>query len=403
MDSTASLTIEPMNTARLAQDNPARIASAIALGTIGTMIFLVLPGLLGSIVDGTQITVQQAGIVIAGDLLGLGIAIALLSFYTHRLNWRFIAVLGLSIVVSGNLLCTQFDTFAPVFIIRFIVGMGEGMLTALMYALLGQTSNPDRNFALYLVVEMIFGALYLWFIPDLALQIGVHIAYIALAVLSVAGFGFLAHIPAGKTENSASGNQDAGGNRGVMGWAVLGLAANFCFFAGLCATWGYIDRIGVAADIDVATIGKALSFSLMGSLTGAGISAIAGVRFGRAFPITLGVLVCACCLWVLSSGFGLLSYFLVVYFYCLGWSGCHPYLTGFMSTFRGSTLVVATAAAQTLGMGTGPMLGALAVTEVDFTGAYLISFGLLLAAYLAMMLLCKKLAAKREPVSPAVL
>jgi len=104
-------------------------------------------------------------------------------------------------------------------------------------------------------------------------------------------------------------------------------------------------------------------------------------RYGRAVPLTIGIVGGAATLYFLVGRFSATTYLVAVSIYNLAWNFTHPYLLGAMASFdRHGRVVVYAVAMQMLGLAVGPSLAASVIQEGIYMNVNLLGGALFLAS-----------------------
>ena len=268
-------------------DRPSAIVSVTVLGVVGSIVFLLLPLLLGAFAENLSLDARQVGFLASADMAGFFIAAAVATLWVRRANWRRVVALAAALLVVCHSLSGFLESLTPLLLVRGTAGFAGGTLMSIALTSLGDTRNPDRFFALFISGQLSLGALALWRMPGLIAAYGLRGVFIALAVVTAAAALCIPWIPkrGQPRESAARGSSRATSIRpGVT--ALLGCLA---FNTGIMAVWAYMERIGNAAGLEPSVIGGALSLSLLAGLFGALVAAALVDRFGRVLPIAASV------------------------------------------------------------------------------------------------------------------
>ena len=183
-------------------NSTAAILSAMALGTLGVLSFIVQPALVQGFVTHLNLSEPEAVNLAGIEMLGVAISTILLALPRAPFNWRSALGLGLVLAILGNIASALLVGSPQLWIARFLAGLGHGAIISLSFTFVGLTARVDRNIALYLVALLSYGAVGLWGMPGLLDRIGVAGLFATFAFLLTAGFATLRHVPA---SNSARG------------------------------------------------------------------------------------------------------------------------------------------------------------------------------------------------------
>ena len=135
---------------------------SIVTGVMGNSVIYLIPLLVGAMVSDRGFSDQQAGLMASADLTGYAVATFVTALLLDRFNWRRMALFAVGILIAANVGTTfvyQAGLFAAV---RFLSGLGGGVLAAIATVSLGQTDKPDRNYGLLFAGSLLFGTAGLW-------------------------------------------------------------------------------------------------------------------------------------------------------------------------------------------------------------------------------------------------
>ena len=362
------------------------IAATMFMAVVASSFLLFLPVLVGGL-SGFGLTSSQISVIAAADLGGISLCSLAAAYWINRVSWQHAALVGLLLIIAGNVACYWVQDFSGLAMLRFAVGIGEGVLMPINLACLARTKVPDRNFGIFIVLQTIHAMIGLALIPYLVAFSGVGATFILMAGLALVVLPMLRWLPdsLANSKNDTDIEQTTTALR-LNGKALLTLGAIFFFFAVQSGIWTYIDRIGDAAGISAETIGTALAAGafagLIGALTAAGIAS----KFGRAIPLTLTAVLQAVAIVLMRDHPQIAAFFLASALFQFFWNFGIPYQMGVMSRADpAGRYVVLVTAVTGIGFTVGPLLGA-ALMEQGGTNVFLYTEALLCAVSLALIL-----------------
>jgi len=362
------------------------IAATMFMAVVASSFLLFLPVLVGGL-SGFGLTSSQISVIAAADLGGISLCSLAAAYWINRVSWQHAALVGLLLIIAGNVACYWVQDFSGLAMLRFAVGIGEGVLMPINLACLARTKVPDRNFGIFIVLQTIHAMIGLALIPYLVAFSGVGATFILMAGLALVVLPMLRWLPdsLANSKNDTDIEQTTTALR-LNGKALLTLAAIFFFFAVQSGIWTYIERIGDAAGISAETIGTALAAGafagLIGALTAAGIAS----KFGRAIPLTLTAVLQAVAIVLMRDHPQIAAFFLASALFQFFWNFGIPYQMGVMSRADpAGRYVVLVTAVTGIGFTVGPLLGA-ALMEQGGTNVFLYTEALLCAVSLALIL-----------------
>jgi predicted MFS family arabinose efflux permease len=333
-----------------------RLIAAILVGVIGPEVFIVQPGFVQGLVQNLGFDDQSAGYAASIEVWGITATTLVMTFFSHRFNWRKVVTASLLLVAVANAACIGIHDKEAFVALRFVAGVGSGSLISLSFTAVGLTENPDRNFGYLIMWVLLYGAVVLYFMPAAYALSGMTGMLLFFAAFPLVALPLVKAFPA-SGEAAAAVEADAVNLSGSL--KTLALLAMFAYFVAQGVAWAYLFLIGTAGGLTEQQVATGLTLSQVAGVAGALLPAIIGHRLGRWRPLTVGILGGAFCLLFLIGRFEYLPFAFWVCLYNFFWNMTHPFLLGSMASFdRRGRVVVLAVAAQMLGLAIGPALGA---------------------------------------------
>lgn len=361
------------------------IAATMTMAVVASSFLLFLPILVGGL-SGFGLTSGEISVIAAADLGGISLCSLAAAFWINRVSWRNAALLGLLLIVAGNIACYSVQDFSSLAALRFVVGIGEGILMPINLACLARTKTPDRNFAIFIVAQTVHAMIGLALLPYLVTAAGVSATFIVMAGLALLILPMLRWLPRNLTESEGDGHAETIAKLSRLnGKAMLTLGAIFFFFAVQSGIWTYIERIGDAAGISAETIGTALAAGAFAGLIGALAAAGFANKFGRAIPLVLTAALQAVAIVLMLNHPQIAAFFVASALFQFFWNFGIPYQMGVMSRADpAGTYIVLVTAVTGIGFTVGPLFGA-AMIELGGTNGFLLAEAVLCAVSLALI------------------
>lgn len=356
-----------------------RLAPALVVGVMGNTGIYLIPLLVGAMVSDRGFTDQQAGLVASADLAGYAVMTFLTAVFLIDRDWRRLALAGVGIMFVANLLSTTVASAGAFAAVRFLSGMGAGILAAIATVSLGRTAHPDRSYGLLFASCLLFGTAGLWGLPLLLERTGLNGAYVFIAALAIVT-GFVsrwirqsAPVPADPSPGAAS--------RGSPFAAVPILLAITLFWAHQNALYAYMERIGSASGLSAQFIGFTLGLANLTGFVGATLVAWLGTRFGRLLPLLALTVVQLACVWMLSGTVHSTGYLVAIGVISLSWNIVNPIQIGILASVdqRGRWLALSSTVIGA-GLAIGPALGAAALGRGGYSSVLWLVAGLAVAS-----------------------
>ena len=365
-------------------NSPRSLFAAIYLGVIGAAVFIVQPGFIQGLVQLYGFSEQQAGYTASAEVWGIALTTVTMALGGHRLSWLRILRCSIVIFALGNLLSLVTRDVIAFSFLRFLTGIGAGGLISLSFTIIGITRLPDRNFGYLIMGVLTYGALGLWALPTALDTVGMTGLIVFFALFAASGWACLPHMP-DSGEEHLQVEEDAVDLAGIF--RLFAIAAMFTYFFAQGVIWAYLFLIGVNGGVSEQGVANGLMLSQFLGIGGAFVAAMAGRRFGRIIPLTIGILGGALVLVYLYGQFTALVYAVTVCVYNFAWNMSHPFLLAGMASFdRHGRVVVYAVAAQMLGLAVGPAFAASLLGEGDYSRVINAGIGLFLLSYLLILI-----------------
>jgi predicted MFS family arabinose efflux permease len=357
--------------------------SVFLVGVIAPEVFIVQPGFVQGLVVHVGFDDQGAGYTASAEMFGLAATTILMTFIAHRVNWRTVMLGSLIVMFLANAMCTLTTDLNTFVALRFIAGLGAGSLVSLSFAIVGLTSNPDRNFGLLIMWVLTYGALVLWAMPSVYASAGMGGALWFFALFPLVAVPFIKHLP--KSGESVAQVEEDAVNL-TAGMKALALVAMLAYFMAQGVVWAYLFLIGLSGGLTEQAVANGLTLSQFAGIAGAMLAAVMAHRFGRSLPLTVGILGGALCLYFLVGSFEFLAFAVAVCVYNFAWNMTHPFLLAAMASFdRRGRVVVYAVAMQMVGLAIGPGLAASVIAEGDYINVNWLGAGLFVASLVLIL------------------
>lgn len=341
-------------------DRPVAILATMVFGVIGSIVFLLLPILIGAFTEELGLGTTQVGWLGSADMIGMFAAAVVATAWIRRSDWRragFIAGLAL---LACHVLSGWVVHYPSLFVIRMVAGFAGGSMMSIALTCLGDGRNPDRYFALFISGQLGLGAIGLALLPKVLAAFGLGGAFLALALLVAIATAAIPFIPRSGRFPAPENLRAIPLKRMIPGGVAL--LACFLFDLGVMMVWAYAERMGDAAGLEPGFIGNALAGSLLAALAGSLLAAAMGARFGRVLPLFVTLVLQAVALWLLGGELTQRGFFAGVMLFAFAWNFPVAFqLAITVSVDVSGRLVVLFLSAVKLGYAAAPALAALLI------------------------------------------
>ena len=348
------------------------------IGSVALMPLLVLPAMVGVLVDNAGMSESSAGWSASVHFLASAVVGLLMALRVHHVNLRQVATYALVFAVIADLASalTAGETMA-FFAARLVAGFMLGATYVASVSSFARFDGYERGFGLFVTLQFIISGLGLYVVPVYADELGATGLFGLFAALD--GFALLLarFLPSENASREARG--DSGSELKILLttsaiFAIIGFAL---FEAANNAQFTYIERFGVAIDISDQRIGIALLIASLIGIPGAFSIVVFGQRFGTLGPLVFGMAIAVAGLLVLinSESYG-------AYLFgscCMGfsWAFCLPFIQSLLATIdRKGSAIAAGTSFSTFGSALGPGIAAIVVAGGNYAKVFMLSIGL---------------------------
>ena len=376
-------------------DSLPRLAYVNALFIIGTIGTLITPAML----DGwAQLhwSATRLGAVAAIELAGLAAGSLSGLYWQRRWRWRPVALASILVAIAGNAACVAVKDFAGVCVLRALVGVSGGLLTALYSAVLANSRSPGRVIAVTTFIQIGVEAAFMFSAASVFERLGSSGLFVVMAVLFIMLIPFLALLPAKWPAAATDDPREPEGPQ--RSWRAYPLLLSFIPFivvqAGVYTFLGEFGRL--AANLSVEATLHAIGISVVLSSLGSIAAYWLNDRIGFRLPIGGAVLLMTGMLFGMTLGSRSAALFL---FYIsllqIGWIFLNCYLYSALIDAN-NLLVPAATPSSALGSVVGASAMGYVLDHGGMIGSLTLTVGsMLLTALLTMPFLRSR---PRQPV-----
>jgi len=372
-----------------------------AVYPLGPAALILMPMLVGGVIDDLGFSEQQAGFIASLEGMGLVLAALAAALWIRRISWTHALAAGCIATALLNAVTANLDDYTLFLFVRFLAGFAGGSVFALTVAALGDNRHPDRAFGIAQVVQgaMMFFA-FATAAPILAHR-GVSGLYYLLACAALAMLVTLPRFPCAGAPRAIPGSDGLPiPNYNRLIW--VGLIGSLLFFSNIFGFWAYIERIGQASGLATETIGLALGVSQFAAIVGAGAAAVASDRYGRVAPLALALVGQLLVLWLLVGRLTPLSFYLGAGLFQALFVLANSYQLGVISKIdiHGQYMVLVTGF-QGLGAAVGPGIAATLIAGGDYSRINQMAATFCLVSILMFFFIIYRTRHLRSPVAEA--
>ena len=358
------------------------------IGTVTLMPLLVLPAMVGVLVDNAAMSDSSAGYSAAANFLASAIVGLILAVRIHRLNLRQLSTYALVVAIAADVASAlSVGDSLLFFVSRAAAGFALGAAYVASVAAFARYDEYERGYGLFVMLQFIISGLGLYIVPVFADDLGGKGLFMMFAAADVLALFLVRFLP---TNSAAENSDDTSESEFAVLFkisALLAIVGFAVFEAANNAQFAFIERFGVSLTISDHQIGIALMIASLIGIPGAFLVVLIGGRFGTLSPLIVGIAIAFVGLFLLINADNYAWY--LVGGCCMGfsWAFCLPFIQSLLAAIdrRGSAIAAGSAFA-TFGSAAGPGLASIVVVGGRYVDVFLLSIALFAIAVVLFVL-----------------
>lgn len=353
-------------------DRPEARLSAVVLNVALVFPYPVMPLLIGGAADARGYEDSQLGLISAAFMGGFALVNLLGILWVRRYDWKALTKLA-SIAAALSLAVPIFlPGFGILLGALFIAGIAGGMVVGLTLASLGDTREPEVNFAWAWVLQMVVGITVSYSLPRLvAAEQMLNVTLGFLACFALIAMPFIRWLPRTGRKSASATSSTSSVAPSSASIVLVGLMVIVLVFIAEGGVWTFFERIGNAKGFGREFIGTVIATQFIGATIGSLSAALTGTRFGRVGPVTVAVTGCIVSVVIFQLGTGSAAFLIGGFLYGWAWNYGSPYRMALVAdadvTGRFVTMIPAM---QAMGAAIGPALAGFVIVGGSFLYVY---------------------------------
>lgn len=370
-----------------------RAIPIIGLGVGAGCISGLQPLLLDLLLKAGKLSVAEIGMAATAEAAGMGLAMTLAAIFLplrqlHK--WALLALAAMALANAGTMLAT-----GPAIIsLRFLNGLGAGVLLWVLIGMLSQSLAPARLFAIYVTVQSVLGLCLSQAISGIiAPQFGHVGAYGLLLALNAA---MVLAVPI-MADSFGAGPNAQSGLPGLR--ALIVLCAMSAFLAAIMGLWVYLVPMLTQQGYSASNATTAISVGLAAQIAGGLLAALLAPLLDAGIAWICGIGAALAAILLMAVGGSVPLMLLGAGLFGFVWIFVPPFhMPAVLSVDRTGRGGIFVGTAQICGTVIGPLATAQVVTRYDVEAALPLSAAwLCLSLFLITVARFQKTAEERKP------
>ena len=260
------------------------LAAIVLFAAITPTILMTAPAVAAQLATQWQLSPSQIGDLFSTELGAMSVATLPALWWLKRVDWRRAALLAGMLFIAANLLSMLAHAYSVLLALRFCSALAGGSLMIICLSSAASTPNPGRVYGLWVMGQLVVGAIGLSILPHLFERFGLSACYLMLAGLMTLFLPLARHFPQGSPPPEKTTEHVAVASRWKVALGILGLLG---FYISLSGVWTFIGSISTHAGISAGASGEILAVATLSGIVGAGCVALIGNRLPRLLLLLL--------------------------------------------------------------------------------------------------------------------
>lgn len=193
------------------------LAAIVLFAAITPTILMTAPAVAAQLASQWQLSPSQIGDLFSTELGAMSLATLPAFWWLKRVDWRRAALLAGALFIVANLLSIWAQGYGALLALRFCSALAGGSLMIICLSSAASTANPSRTYGLWVMGQLVVGAIGLSILPRLFEHYGLAACYLLLALLMSLCLPLARYFPQGAPPRK---NRGAGSRRAEVAGPV---------------------------------------------------------------------------------------------------------------------------------------------------------------------------------------
>lgn len=262
----------------------ALLAAIVLFAAITPTILMTAPAVAAQLATQWQLSPSQIGDLFSTELGAMSVATLPALWWLKRIDWRRAALIAGVLFVAANLLSILAHDYPMLLALRFCSALAGGSLMIICLSSAASTPNPGRVYGLWVMGQLVVGAIGLSVLPPLFEHFGLSACYVILAGLMTLFLPLARYFPTGSPAPEKTPGRVALASKWKVALGILGLLG---FYISLSGVWTFIGAISTHAGLSAGASGEILAVATLSGIVGAGCVSLIGNRLPRPLLLVL--------------------------------------------------------------------------------------------------------------------
>ncbi|MBZ5793033.1 MFS transporter [Burkholderia contaminans] len=338
------------------------LVALVVFAAITPLLLLVAPAVAGQLATQLGLSASQIGTYFFVELGAFSLATVPSYLWLGRVDARRVAAFAIALFGAGNLLTALWmPGFVALLALRAVTALGGGSLMVLCMTSAATSENSDRVYGLWVVGQLIAGAIGLFALPHVFAAFGLRALYVALAALALLAAPLSRGFPSSLGARTAPAQNARGAAAQTpQSFIVLAIGAVLTFYLAIGSVWTFASRAASEAGLDPQSTGNVLAIASVMGIAGAALASCAGGRLARRAMLAAGYALLAASLVALAVMRKTGGYSAAIFAFKFAWTFVLPFILATVAQIDTSGRLVATLNFVIgAGLAAGPLLAGL--------------------------------------------
>jgi predicted MFS family arabinose efflux permease len=307
------------------------LLSLVVFAAITPLLLLVAPAVAAQLGGQLGLSASQIGTYFFVELGAFSCATLPSLLWLGRVDARRVAAIATAVFCIGNLATALLmPGFVVLLVLRALTALGGGTLMVLCMTSAATSGNRDRVYGLWVVGQLVAGALGLFVLPHLFDAFGLRALYVVLAVLALIASpltrGFDPALGGASGKQVQQAGSGINGKSGTWFLATLVIGGVLAFYVAIGGVWTFASKAASLAGLDAGHTGELLAVASVMGIVGAACASFIGNRIARAAMLLTGYAILVAALLGLSAHPGSTGYAAAIFAFKFAWTFVLPFI-----------------------------------------------------------------------------